>query len=72
MRKVKNTVTCHWEEITGLLLSILQIASSDVKYSKDFEHDYMKRMKFIKQKHWKRYRIARMSNFFLKIFRSGN
>lgn len=46
------------EEITKLLLFLLEIACYDVKNSKNFEEDYMKRLKFRKQTDWKKFRAS--------------
>lgn len=46
------------EQITHLLLLILDIAGYDTRHSKDFEEEYKKRLKFQKQTDWKRYRAS--------------
>ncbi len=57
MKKSRNqTEVVHKEQITHLLLVLLEIAARDVQYSNDFEEDYRKRLRFQKQTDWKRYR----------------
>lgn len=46
------------EQITYLLLLILQIAADDVKGAKDFEGAFKKRLRFQKQTDWKRFRAS--------------
>jgi len=48
----------HKEQLTHLLLILLEVAGHDVKYSDDFEEDYRKRLRFQKQTDWKRYRAS--------------
>lgn len=48
----------HKEQLTHLLLILLEIAGNDVKYSVDFEEAYRKRLRFQKQTDWKRYRAS--------------
>jgi len=48
----------HKEQLTHLLLILLQVAGNDAEYSKDFEEAYRKRLKFQKQTDWKRYRAS--------------
>ena len=46
------------EQLTHLLLILLDIAGHDVKNSTNFEEAYRKRLRFQKQTDWKRYRAS--------------
>lgn len=46
------------DQITHLLLLLLEIAGTDVQNSKNFEDDYKKRLKFQEQTDWKRFRAS--------------
>lgn len=58
MAKKDSKEIVYKEQVTHLLLLLLEIADHDTKYSKDFEEDYRKRLKFQKQTDWKRFRAC--------------
>jgi hypothetical protein len=58
MKKKTSIEIIYKEQLTHLLLWILDIAGQDIQNSKDFEEDYKKRLKFQKKTDWKRYRAS--------------
>lgn len=55
---MKYEEVVHKEQVTHLLLTILQIAGHEVQCSSNFEEAYRKRLKFQKTTDWKRYRAC--------------
>jgi hypothetical protein len=53
-----DTELVYKEQITHLLLLLLEIAGNDAEGSEDFEEAYRKRLKFQKQTDWKRFRAC--------------
>jgi len=50
--------TIHKEQITDLLLKLLEIGGRDIKNSDNFDEDYKKRLKFQKKTDWKKFRAS--------------
>lgn len=58
MKHKKGKEIVYKEQVTKLLLLLLEIAGHDTTYSDSFEEDYRKRLKFQKQTDWKRFRAS--------------
>ncbi len=53
-----NTEIVYKDQLTYLLLVLLQAAGRDVQYAANFEKAYKKRLKFQRQTDWRRYRAC--------------